>query len=187
MGYVLALNLDEQGDAAVRKIWRALAERGINDLFVRIDVPPHVSLAIYDEIDQSALITAVDEFCAQAQGIGITFAAIGVFPGAGALYLQPKVTPELIHVHAEYHRLTEGLGTSDPHYVPENWLSHCTLGMPLSGADLGRALAEVDELNEGWRPITAELSSAALIAFPDDLSGKPKIETLYSGSLRPSR
>ena len=186
MGYVLALNLDERADAAVRKIWRALAERGINDLFDRIGLPPHISLAVYDDVDEEPLIAAVDAFCANTRGVRVTFAAIGVFPGAGALFLQPKVTPELIHLHAEYHRLTEGLGICHAHYAPKNWVPHCTLGMPLSGTEISRALAEIDELSTGWRPITAQVTTAALMAFPDDLSGKPEIKTLYSGPLRPN-
>ncbi len=185
MPYALSLTFDEQADAAIRKIWRALADAGINDLFDRIGVPPHVSLAVYEEIDQTPLVAAIKSFCAQTSALDVWLAAIGVFPGEeNVLFVQPKVTPELIELYAAYHRLTEGLGVCHPHYLPEAWMPHCTLGMPLSRAELGRALSEIADLGETWKPMRAELCRVRLIAYPEDLSGTPNIETLFSGALR---
>ena len=184
MRYAFSLTVDGEAAQTVRGIWRALAEQGINDLFERIGVPPHISLAVYEEIDQAPLVAAIKSFCAQTSALDVGLAALGVFPGEeNVLFVQPKVTPEFTDLHAAYHRATGAWAKCHPHYLPEVWMPHCTLGMPLSVDELGRGLSEIEGLGKNWKPVRAELRRVSLIAYPEDLSGSPKIETLYSGPL----
>ncbi len=48
-------------------------------------------------------------------------------------------------------------------------------------AELVRAFSGIAGPGEGWNPLRVELRQVSLIAYPEDLSGSPKIETLYSG------
>ena len=186
MRYAVFLSVAGEAEQAVRRLWRALADQGINDLGDRIGVPPHIALAVYKDIGPAPFVVAIENFVAQTPGFQLWLTALGVFPWQeNVLFVQPKVTPELIETHARYHRLTEGLGDCHPHYLPKNWMPHCTLGMPLSDQELGRAFREIGDLETAWQPMRAELRQVSLIAFPDDLSGTPKIETVYSAALGP--
>ena len=185
MRYAVFLSVGGEAERTVRRIWRELAERGINDLLQRIDVPPHIGLAVYEDVDTPPLIVAIERFVAQTSALEVSFPAVGVFPGeTDVLFIQPKATPELLELHAAYHRLTAGLAQCHPHYLPENWIPHCTLGMPLSVSELGRAMSEIDGLGKTWKPVPAELRQVSLIEYPEDLAGSPRVETLFSGSLR---
>ena len=92
MRYAFSLWIDGEAGQAIRRIWRALAEGGISDLFDRIGVPPHISFAVYEEIDQTLLIAAIESFCAQAPALGVWLAVFSVTRIVSASSLSAVVT-----------------------------------------------------------------------------------------------
>ena len=126
---------------------------------------PHLSLAVYDDLEEDELATIADMLDALAsrwRPLRIELASLGVFPTEeNVLFLAPVVTQDLLATHAAYHRLAAGLRASCwPHYLPDAWVPHCTLAMFWPSAAL---LAILEQLKATWKPLSGTAQSLALI------------------------
>jgi 2'-5' RNA ligase len=177
MPYALELALDDDAAAMVRALWREIAAAGA-PFMAESGANPHVSLAIWNEIDRDAMTSALARFAAETRPIDIVFPAVGTFASTGVVLLAPEVDARLLDAHARCHRTVAGLGLGAwPHYAPGVWAPHCTLAMDL-GAEMDDVLAlarraplplrgrlERVELVE-FRPVR-RLTFAPLAASPD--------------------
>jgi 2'-5' RNA ligase len=126
---------------------------------------PHLSLAVYDEreaVDPARLVAALDRLAPRHAPTPVTFASVGVFPTEErVLFLAPVVTPPLLALHHVYHSLTAELRPRcRPHYLPGNWVPHCTLAMFLPLPALLRGL---EQLAGQWTPLSGEVRHVALV------------------------
>jgi 2'-5' RNA ligase len=126
---------------------------------------PHVSLAVYDErdaVDPDKLVAALDRLAPRHAPTPVTFASAGVFPTEErVLFLAPVVTPQLLALHHAYHSLAAELRPwCRPHYLPGNWVPHCTLAMFLP---LPALLTALEQLAGRWTPLGGEVRHIALV------------------------
>ena len=131
-------------------------------------VEPHVSLAVYDDraaVDPDKLVAALDRLAPRHAPTPVTFASVGVFPTEErVLFLAPVVSPRLLALHHAYHSLTAELRPRcREHYLPGNWVPHCTLAMLLPLPELLRAL---EQLAGQWTPLSGEVRHVALVEDP---------------------
>jgi 2'-5' RNA ligase len=163
MPFALELALDPASAAVVRAAWRVLAAAGF-PLMAELGANPHVSLAIWDEIDVAAMSAAVAEVGRQTAGLQIVFDRVDVFPTTGVVFLAPARDAALHDVQARWHQRLGVHGRYPwPHYAPGVWVPHCTLAQDLgSGDDLAsaRSVAARTPL-----PIVGRLERAELVRF----------------------
>lgn len=129
---------------------------------------PHLSLAVYDQreaVEPERLVAALDRLAPRHAPMPVTFASIGVFPTEEqVLFLAPVVAPALLTLHRAYHSLTAELRPlCRPHYLPGNWVPHCTLAMFLPPPALLRGL---EQLAAQWSPLEGEVRHIALVEDP---------------------
>ena len=123
---------------------------------------------------------SVEKFFSNIEPIPLVFAAIGIFPGeTGTLFLQPKVTEELIKLQSRLHAEIDGFEKSAPQYLAANWVPHCTLAMAMTSAQINGVLGEVPALGKAWTPLAATLDSVAILSAPDELTAGSVVEELY--------
>jgi 2'-5' RNA ligase len=91
---------------------------------------------------------------------------LGTFPGGeGALFLGVPVTAELLAFHANVHTaLANQLVEHWPHYLPGNWVPHCTLAEGLGTTQASAAFGLIYE----YEPITVAVES---VGIKDTASG----------------
>lgn len=126
MGYAVALFLEDPAAKAIRKLFQQT-----DSLMSRIGASPHVSLAVFDNVDTSRLIPVVRSFAEKTQSLNLRLSSIGVFPNDdNVVFLAAAVTTELLALHKQFHDdlKTAGL-SSDPLYLPGAWVPHCTITM----------------------------------------------------------
>ena len=163
MPHAIELFFDDTSDLRIRGLWDRLADLGatyMRDSGAR----PHLTLAVCDNIDFPAARHLLDRFAETVAGFPLAFSAIGIFPGENpVVFLAPKVTPELLKLHAQFHAelaaLTPNLW---PHYAPAQWMPHCTLAMDLPREQFAQlpALSDAAAL-----PITVEVVSLGIVEF----------------------
>ena len=59
MPYVVELLLDEEAAGEVRLLWKSLAEAGVPARYLDLDLAPHVTIAVFDEL-APAVLTSPD-------------------------------------------------------------------------------------------------------------------------------
>ena len=167
MRFGVILKLDRESADRIREIQSTLTGGEEDDPFQIYDiiygVDPHLTLALYDEVEPSVIVEAIDSAFKDTAPIPIDFASIALFPGS-VLYLAPRVTTELLEFHAAFHRFTRSSAQAcNAHYLPDAWVPHCSLGVPLPAEELSRAMMKV---GYGWTPVEGHLVSAELVSFP---------------------
>jgi 2'-5' RNA ligase len=131
MGYAVELNLDPGSAARVQTLWDELAGAGITSEMPDLGAYPHVSLAVFDEIEPARIRPVLESFAGSHRPIQVRLASVGTFPSEeGVVYLAPVVTPELLALHADFHeRLRESGLVGWEYYLPGRWVPHCTVGI----------------------------------------------------------
>jgi 2'-5' RNA ligase len=159
----IALALDAASASVVRAVWQALAEAGFPFL-AESGAAPHVSLAIWDEIDLVPMVRALATFAAETSRVSIEFSRVDVFASTGAVFLAPRADAALPVVHARCHERLAVHGRRPwAHYAPGTWVPHCTLAQDIHDADaLARARTVTGRIA---LPLTGWLDRAELIAF----------------------
>lgn len=64
MPYTIELQLNRAAEAKFLKHWATLRDEGVSDLLFRLGYRPHVTLAMYREIDEAKTIAKLEKFVA---------------------------------------------------------------------------------------------------------------------------
>jgi 2'-5' RNA ligase len=174
--YAVELFFDPSADAAVRSIWRSLADGGVPSAIQDMGSHPHVSVAVTDELDVARFRPVLESLARETPALELALASVGLFPTSeGVVFLAPAVTRPLLDFHAQFHAQFQQFGgRSWPYYLPGNWVPHCTLAMGVSRESLPEAL---HLCLEAPLPIRGRIVQAALVEY------RP-VNVLYAFDLR---
>ena len=164
MPFAVELFLDAAADAAVRAIWRALADAGVLRTMLDIGSHPHVSLADSEDLDAERFRPVLEAFARETRPLECSLASVGVFPtDEGVVFLAPVVTRQLLALHRAFHARCSAFGAeASAYYRPGNWVPHCTLAMGVAPAAVPEAVRVC--LDAGV-PIRGRFERVALVEF----------------------
>lgn len=168
MPFDVCLFLDGRTEDEVRRVWRVLRTRGISSPLIRSGGRPHLTLAIWEELDPDPRLLALSELAGKTAAFPVTFSAVGTFgPGSGTVFLSPSVGRELVTVHERLYRIMYDLaGSSEGLYRPGSWVPHCSLSLETPDHLLGRALVESLEALE--LPLRGSIEALGIIGFGEE-------------------
>ncbi len=161
MPYAVQLYFDPITDAMVRDLWRRFAQMGITRHLEESANRPHVTLAIYDDLDVVAAERKLVQFVRPLAQFTLTFSHLGsfVYPSPVA-FLAPIVTVDLLRLHGMTHATFTEIGThAHEHYLPGQWVPHCTLALHMAA----EALPSVMEVGlEIGLPVTGAVTEIGI-------------------------
>ena len=162
------LTLDSEAERTVRSIWAELDDAGVSSRMLEISNPPHVTLGIFFEADVDGLTAAARSFAADQSPLELRFESAGSFGGdAGVVFLAPVVTPSLLDLHRAFHDGAAGVDAEpSPHYLPNNWVPHCTTGFNVPPDQMGRALTMTRACG---LPFTARVTGLGIGTFDPEV------------------
>ena len=164
MGYAIELNLSTESAARIVKLWEALASESISSTMLDVGAQPHISLAVFEELDPAALRESLHRFARETPPLSVVLSSTGVFPTAeGVVFLAPVVTQGLLEVHRRLHGLLEDKGIECvEYYRPGRWVPHCTVAMEVDSSKIGAAI-EISLRSKAFGPV--RLGEISLIEF----------------------
>ncbi|MBE2224821.1 MAG: 2'-5' RNA ligase family protein [Anaerolineae bacterium] len=121
--------LDQQHCQIVENLWTEMRQRfGLGD--PEIEALPHFSYHVAEQYDEVSVAEILQEMAGEKRPFTITASGIGIFPAPSPIVYVPVVrTQELTKLHANlWSRLESIAQDSNPHYAPNRWLPHITLG-----------------------------------------------------------
>lgn len=141
MGYAVELYFDAETEESVWKIRRSLIAAGITATVSELGDRPHVSLAVFSNLNPDDLIQVTQNFVPKLETFEFQFSAIGAFPSdENVIFLAPAPSRHLLDLHQDFHqRLTNANLASTPYYLPRNWMPHCTVEMNLPEDEIAKA------------------------------------------------
>lgn len=161
MPYVVQLDLGA-GASRIAELCDALDPAV--ETVTRLGDVPHLSLAIYDELNTEAYAVRLRAFADTLEPFSLRLAGLGVFAAAThVLYAAPVVTSEVLALHRRFHdSFTLPGAVCHEHYRPGAWVPHVTLALNLSAPQLHVALAIA---TSKWAPFAGEIDAIRLIRY----------------------
>jgi hypothetical protein len=123
-------------------VWKELADSGVAPYFHQSANRPHLTLAIYDELDLTAGKARLGDLAAACPALPVVFHSLGMFitPRA-AVFLPPLVNVALLELQARVHAVFQDIASgADEYYLPGKWVPHCALALELDKATAVRVI-----------------------------------------------
>ena len=161
----LAISLKAANDTAepIRALWDEVGRFEDGPSMRALAYPPHITLAVYDELCPDRLRSALKAAFAGGPALRIRFERIGRFGGPPlVLWAAPSPCALLDRAHALVHGLIDP-ALCHPHYRPGAWVPHCTLGRRVEESRRGEALAFA---RGGLAPVEVLFDRADAVRFP---------------------
>jgi 2'-5' RNA ligase len=163
VGAAVEMYFDAEADARVRALWRILATAASSHL-EGMGSHPHVSLAVFDDLDRSRALSALSRFAESCGPLTVSFRGVGTFDRPErVIFLALTADEELAAVHAELHAFLRSMRlVSSPLYLPGRWIPHCTLAqhVPADLFDVAVAAAR-----GAFQEFDANLSEIGLVEY----------------------
>ena len=158
MPYTIELQLNRAAETKFLTHWETLRREGVSDLLFQLGYKPHVTLAMYREIDEAKTVAKLETFIAGETAIPVEFPHFTV--DKKSIFSQPRENAPLRKFHARFEKkFGKSFREIDHAGI---WMAHCTIGMELPTEKIG---ATVGKLLETWTPIAGTLDRLALVKF----------------------
>ena len=164
MGYAVELYFDSQTEKSVWDLRDALSGHGISSVIGDLGDRPHISLAVFSDVDCDALILLTKEYAGKIVPFNFQLSAIGTFPtDENVLFLSPVLTNELLNCHQGFHyRLAESKLTPSSYYLPSNWIPHCSVEMNIPNEQFSKA---VEICKKAFKSLLGQFREIGVIEF----------------------
>ena len=161
MGYGIVMRFSKENEDSIMQLACSIDKNGIENRLIETKMPPHISLAVFDDLNEEEVKGLINNF--DFRPIWIDFLATGSFPGEkNTIILIPKVTSEMLEMHKSFHGALNNIKNCWRHYLPANWVPHCTVGIDINNEDFLKAFGIVRNL---FRPIKVQFQRISLIKF----------------------
>jgi 2'-5' RNA ligase len=165
MTLAIPLYFDAKTEATIQAAWKELADQDVAPYMFSSGIRPHLTLAIYRDIDRHACQTVLSPLIENLDPLKITFSYVGIFfTPAPVVFLAPTMTRGLIDLHETVNKLLDQVGdTPDPYYLPGQWVAHCTLAVEFDAGMVNRA---VEIARKTVLPLSGWAAELCLVEFP---------------------
>ncbi|MHB8088561.1 MAG: 2'-5' RNA ligase family protein [Anaerolineaceae bacterium] len=163
-GYAVELYFDQKMEDEFFSFRESLYKLGIDPVLGLLGDRPHVSLAVFGEIDIDQIIKITTAFAPQCKQLAAQLDAFGAFPTtSNVIYLLPVPSQPLLELHRKFHELLQKEKILSSHYyLPGQWVPHCTLEFELPDDQLNLAF---QLCKKHFSPIRGTFSTIGVIAF----------------------
>ncbi|AJC79929.1 RNA ligase family protein [Rhizobium etli bv. phaseoli str. IE4803] len=128
-----------------------------------LNYPPHLTLALYEELDPDQLAEALNRVFRTRPAVTLSFSSIGHFENDFlVLWARPNNGERLFQLHAALHQEIDPVHCHE-HYRPGNWVPHCTIASKIPKA---RSEIAIHWANRNRIRFSVIFDAADFVQFP---------------------
>ena len=164
MGFAVELYFDAKTESKLLDLRQELVEEGVPKLLHALGERPHVSLAVFSEIQLDSLVEITKKFVDQLTQFEIQFSSVGAFTSpSNVLFCSPVPTKKLLDYHARFHQILneQGLICSD-YYLPSQWVPHSSVELEIPNDLFAKAFEIV---RQNFKPISGQFQEIGIVEF----------------------
>lgn len=163
MAYAINLRSDNSSSDSIRTLWDKYSAIESSPSMVAMRYPPHITLAVYDEISTSDLFAGFESALLHLDRVTIRFDSLGYFetPFGIVLWASPNIPEQVTAAHRSIHSAID-VDLCRKNYRPGIWQPHCSLATSI---DLTRKAEALTIVEEGMEPIDVSFDAADCASF----------------------
>lgn len=155
----IILCTDEETEGIFKNMMKELADVTGNNSWMMSGQPPHISLGIFDIIDNTDPVSILEPVMRGFQRFSLMFDTLAAFP-PHILFAAPAIREELIYMNREVHKVADTFFQPHEQYIYSRWVPHLTLISDLKQNELDVAFAYACK---HMHTITAQMVSVSLV------------------------
>jgi len=163
MSYAINIRSDHQSSEKVETLWAKYESLEKTPSMHTLGYRPHLTLAIYDEVDLETLKKAFELTFKDRKSITVRFEELSYFesPESYVLWLKPTDESQLWEIHQQIHSLINTKNCKE-HYRPKNWVPHCSIATAIESDRQNDVLAIT---KQPFEPFEVVFDVADYVAF----------------------
>ncbi|MFX0124851.1 MAG: 2'-5' RNA ligase family protein [Candidatus Hodarchaeota archaeon] len=171
MPYSIELHFNDRTTHHIQRIVNRLEKNGIRSITTEYNVPPHLTLIVYNTLDINDAREKLNLVGDQYRSFDLNLGVLGIglkersdFPNEPPLFFLPEVTSELLTIHRNVCELFEPYRKEVlwESYLPQNWLPHCTVAFNVPTKKIPDAM---DTILNSIQSLTIRIDKMVLIEF----------------------
>ena len=128
MTYAIEMYFDKETEGIIMRLAHKIADAGLSTKYLEWKTKPHVTLAVYNDIDADRCAQLLERFAKERKAFPAIFDSVGMFNDTKTVFLSPTITRGLYDLHSELHVLMKEFEASAwKWYKPDCWVPHCTV------------------------------------------------------------
>lgn len=145
MKYAIEMYFDKETESKIMNIAQKVADANLSTKFLEWKTRPHVTMAVFNDVDEDKCIELLNEFVKDVKAIPAFLDSVGMFNDTKVVFLSPTMTKDMYQLHADlYEKLKEFDTKGWEWYMPDGWVPHCTVA--LNGEDEEDVFYKASEL-----------------------------------------
>lgn len=145
MKYAVEMYFDKITEAKIMGLAQKVADSRLSTKFLEWKTKPHVTLAIFNDVNEQRCIALLREFAKDKIAIPAFLDSVGMFTDTKTIFLNPTMTKRMYQLQADLHEKLAEFDTSGwDWYLPDGWVPHCTVA--LNSEDREDAFYQCSEL-----------------------------------------
>ena len=168
MIYAIEMYFDKETEEKIMSLAHKIADAGLSTKFLEWKTRAHVTLAVFDDIDEDRCAELLEKFAKEHKALPAFFDSVGMFCDTKTVFLSPRMTRSMHDLHSELHALMKEFEDAAwEWHKPDGWVPHCTVS--LNSEDEENVFYEVsDFVLREFKKIEGVYTSVGLvkITFP---------------------
>lgn len=163
MGAAIGIVANNDSNERIIELWNKVSEFEDTPSMLSLNYPPHITFAIYPDIDVAHVCAAVRDVFAYTHQIRVGFDEIRFFDASPlVLWASPKDGFDLSQMHAAIHAKIDP-ELCDELYRPKQWIAHCTLATAILDVKREAAISFAATIFE---PFDVVFDTIEVVEFP---------------------
>ena len=131
MMYAIEMYFDKETEEKIMRLAQKIADAGLSTKYLEWKTRPHVTLAVYNDIDVDRCAQLLEKFANDRKAFPALFDAVGMFNYTKTIFLSPVMTRSLYELHSELYTLMQEFEASawEWYKQPDSWVPHCTVAL----------------------------------------------------------
>ena len=131
MMYAIEMYFDKVTEEKIMRLAQKIADAGLSTKYLEWKTRPHVTLAVYNDIDVDRCAQLLEKFANDHKTFPALFDAVGMFNDTKTIFLSPIMTRSIYELHSELYVLMQEFEASAWAWYkqPDCWVPHCTVAL----------------------------------------------------------
>ena len=131
MMYAIEMYFDKETEEKIMRLAQKIADAGLSTKYLEWKTRPHVTLAVYNDIDVDRCAQLLEKFANDHKAFPAFFDAVGMFNYTKTIFLSPIMTRSLYELHSDLYALMQEFEASawEWYKQPDCWVPHCTVAL----------------------------------------------------------